>query len=260
MSKTTGTEYVEVTERPGDPASDEQLHRMQHRYQWAAGFGTGKDILEIACGAGQGLGLLSAAARSLVAGDVSRPLLRLARGHYHSRVPFVELDAQKLPFPSASFDVIVMFEAIYYLRSVPTFAAECRRVLRQGGKLLVTTANKDIFDFNPSPHAHHYLGAVELHRTLTEAGFKVELFGMTAVDQLSLRQRILRPAKWVASKLNVIPGSIRGRRMLRRLMFGPLKPLPPEVVPGNEEIDPLGSVSPDRPNRRYKVLYCAAST
>ncbi|MCD6265910.1 MAG: BrnT family toxin [Deltaproteobacteria bacterium] len=29
---------------------------------------------------------------------------------------------------------------------------DCVRVLRPGGKVLIATANKDLYDFNPSPH------------------------------------------------------------------------------------------------------------
>lgn len=50
-------DYSTVTELPGGNATKEQLARMFHRYCFAANFCRGKDVLEVACGAGQGVRL-----------------------------------------------------------------------------------------------------------------------------------------------------------------------------------------------------------
>ena len=47
--------FHDLTETPGGQGSPEQLQRMFTRYRFAAGFCAGKDVVEIACGAGQGL-------------------------------------------------------------------------------------------------------------------------------------------------------------------------------------------------------------
>jgi len=51
-------DFTEVTELAGAEISAEQLERMAHRYSWAAGYCGGRDVVEVACGSGQGLGLL----------------------------------------------------------------------------------------------------------------------------------------------------------------------------------------------------------
>src|SRR5687768_13026646 len=124
---------------------------MSHRYHWAMTQCRGKDVVEIACGSGQGLGLLNGVSKSFEAGDCSGQILEIARAHYGDRVRLQELDAQSLPYPSASKDAVILFEAVYYLPQAERFVAECARVLRSDGRVLIVTANKDLWDFHPSP-------------------------------------------------------------------------------------------------------------
>ena len=105
-------DYTEVTEISGDDVSREQIQRMVTRYYFAQQYCHGKDVLELGCGAGQGLGLLRQAANTLVGGDYSKPLLDIVRKHYEDKIPLVRLDAQFLPFRRQSFDVTILYEAI----------------------------------------------------------------------------------------------------------------------------------------------------
>lgn len=116
----------------------------------------------MACGTGPGLGYLAAIAKSLRAGDISPEILAIARRHYGNRIALDVVDALNLPYSDKSLDVIIIFEAIYYLDDVSHFNQECRRVLREGGYVLVATANKDLFDFQPSPFSRAYYGVKEL--------------------------------------------------------------------------------------------------
>jgi ubiquinone/menaquinone biosynthesis C-methylase UbiE len=72
------TDFVEVTELSGEEVSQEQVLRACVRYGWAQNFCVGKDVLEVACGSGPGLGVLAGAARTLVAGDISDAILSRA--------------------------------------------------------------------------------------------------------------------------------------------------------------------------------------
>jgi len=58
-------DYTTVTEMPGLKASREQLAMLYTRYAFAAKFCDGKDVLEVGCGAGQGLGYLATKARKV---------------------------------------------------------------------------------------------------------------------------------------------------------------------------------------------------
>ena len=252
-------DFLDVTELAGDPISAEQLDRMVHRYDWAAGFCREKDVAEVACGTGPGLGLLALVARSLEAGDFSAPMLDRVRVHYGDRVPLQRFDASKMPYADVSKDVLIIFEAIYYLSSTEDFVEECRRVLRPRGHLLIVTANKDLSDFNPSPHSYTYYGVMELESVLRSKGFSAEYFGYISVSEISLKQRILRPVKQMAVKLGLMPKTMVGKKLLKKLMFGDLVKMPAEITEQH-----LQSYVPPKKleiarNTTHKVIYCAAT-
>ena len=253
------TNFVSVTEISGDDVTREQVDRLARRYYWAADYCRGKDVLEVACGAAQGLGYLASAARSVSVGDYSRPLLQIAKQHYNGRFPFLQFDAHRLPFGDRSFDVVVICEALYYLADVDRFFQEARRVLRPGGMLLIVTANKDLFDFNSSPYSTRYLGVVELGDTLARHGFAANFFGDTPVDSTSGRQRLLRPVKAAAVKLGLIPKSMRGKKLLKKLVFGGLVPMPSEITGDTARRVPVAAVPAGSANRDHKVILCAAA-
>jgi SAM-dependent methyltransferase len=252
-------DYISVTEIAGDEVSQEQVQRICNRYYWAGQYCKGMDILEVACGTGQGLGYLTKLARSLIAGDYSEDILEIARRHYENRLDLRQFDAQDMPFEDNSFDVVILFEAIYYIPDAEQFVSECSRVLRPGGKVLIATANKDLYDFNPSPYTHKYYGTIELNKLFTDKGFSVELFGNTPINQLSVRQKVLRPIKKIATSLHLIPGSMKGKKFLKRIMFGELVRMPAEIDEGMAEYQPPAIISHLYPDKKHKVIYCVAT-
>jgi SAM-dependent methyltransferase len=253
------TDFSDVTELAGASISAEQLERMSHRYHWAMSQCRGKDVVEVACGSGQGLGLLAAVAASLEAGDCSDAILRIPRDHYGTRILIVTLDAEALPYADQSKDVIVFFEALYYLPHPERFVAECARVLRVGGDLLIVTANKDLWDFHPSPHSHQYFGVVELGELLSRHGFGVQFFGFQPVAKAPLRQRLLRPFKRLAVASGFMPKTMAGKRWLRRIVFGAQVPMPAELTRSHPGAGlPLHALDAGMADRDHKIIYCAA--
>lgn len=253
------TEYfLNVTELPGEEISQEQLDRLCHRYYWAADYIRDHDVLEVACGGGPGLRYMSGRARSLKAGDCSPEVLARAQRHVGNDVELRVFDAQDMPYPDASFDAVIIFEALYYVPSADKFLAESRRVLRPGGVLLISNANKDLYDFNASPHSTVYHGVVELRQALDAAGFQPEFFGYLKVDQVSLRQRILRPIKKIAVDFNLMPKTMAGKKLLKRLVFGQMVPMPDSVEAGLVSYRPPDVIAATGPDRYHKVIYCAA--
>jgi ubiquinone/menaquinone biosynthesis C-methylase UbiE len=259
LEGTTAAEFSEVTELAGSRISAEQLTRMEHRYGWAAEQCAQQDVVEIACGSGQGLGMLERVSRSVEAGDYSEPILKMARDHYGDRIPLARIDAQALPYADASKDVVILFEAIYYVPDASRFARECHRVLRPGGRVLVATANKDLYDFNPSPLSTRYYGTVELAQLFRDAGFSAEMFGYMPIGEVSMRQRVLRPVKKIAVALGLMPKSLKGKRLLKRFVFGSLVPMPEELPSPAGPVEKPVPIPADVPDRLYKVLYCCAT-
>jgi ubiquinone/menaquinone biosynthesis C-methylase UbiE len=250
--------YKSVTEIAGELISQEQLDRAYTRYKWAQGFCHDKDVLEVACGVGQGLGLLKNVAATLIAGDIDDEILRIAKNHYQDRIQIQKFPADRLEFKDNSLDVIIIFEAIYYLDNLNQFLKECARVLRKQGHLLMCMPNKDLYDFNPSPKSYKYYNAPELSKILKKYGFSSKYFGSHSVGEVSLRQKLLRPIKKLAVTFNLMPQSMAGKKLLKRFVFGKMVPMPSELIEEMGKFSGLDPLSSNEKNAMYKVLYCDA--
>ncbi|MGQ0839801.1 class I SAM-dependent methyltransferase [Actinokineospora sp.] len=137
-------------------------------------------VLEAGCGEGYGADLLAARARlvlgldydALTAAHVAKvyPAVRTVRGNLAG-----------LPLRSGSVDVVANLQVIEHLWDQEGFLTECRRVLRPGGLLLVTTPNR--FTFSPgrdtplNPFHTRELAPSELDELVRAAGFGVEFLG-----------------------------------------------------------------------------------
>jgi len=250
--------FVGVTEIEGQHVSKEQLYRTCHRYHWAATHCEGRDALEVACGSGLGLGLLSERARSLSAGDISPELIKCVRATYGDSVVATPFSAELLPFADKSFDVVLLFEALYYIPRPDIFFTEAHRVLRASGRLLIVTANKDLFDFTASPFSQRYLGVVELTVELRAAGFRPTFGGLIDTRTVAVRQRILRPVKLLASRLNMVPKTMRGKAWLKKLFFGEMTLMPRDIRTISVEYDPPAALPAGKADTVHKVIYCEA--
>jgi len=252
-------DYSTVTETPGDRITREAASMLVTRYAHAASYCDGKDVLEIACGSGQGLGYIGARARRLTGGDCTEGLIGDARRCYGDRFPLVRLDAERLPFASSAVDVVLLHEAIYYLRSADRFVDEAKRVLRPGGRLIVSTVNREWADFNPSPLSHWYPTAGEL-RALLEARFAyVEIFGSFPVRSASSVDAGVSVVKRLAVRFQLMPKTMRGKRLLKRLFFGELVSVPSEIA---ADLAPYVPPVPLPDNGRcsgYKILCAVAA-
>jgi SAM-dependent methyltransferase len=252
------TDYVQVTEVAGDDVSREQVERMYTRYSFASHYCSGKDVVELGCGSGQGLGLLAGAARMVIGGDYSEALLRLAASHYQGRIPLVRLDAQFAPLRDQSVDVAILFEAIYYLRDPEQFARECMRILRPEGTLLLCNPNRDLPDFNPSPHSYRYFSACDFLDLLKPFGLEIKCFGDCEVDYDNPKQRFLSFVKRTMVRLDLMPRTMAAKKLFKRMVFGKLVPMPSELTgqEGTCEIPcPIDSANPDA---CHKVIFAVA--
>jgi len=253
------TDYSEVTELSGDDVTQEQVDRTYQRYCWASKFCRDKDVVELACGTGQGLGFISTLTKSLIGGDISAPMVAKARAHYGERIDIRLMDAQDTQLPDSSCDVVILFEALYYLPDATKFVRECVRVLRLGGRVLISTANPDLFDFNPSPYSYRYYGTMGLSELFESKGFQVGCYGGTPIEATSLRQRVLRPIKKIVVNLNLMPKSMAGKKILKRLVFGGLVKMPAEITSGMSTYIPPTPIPNNKPDTHHKVIYCEAT-
>jgi len=250
-------DFSGVTELPGNLAHREQLAILYTRYRWAARHCRDKDVLEVACGAGQGLGYLRKAARWVVGGDIEEKNLRFARQHYRDRdgIEVRHLDAKSLPFADGTFDTVVFFEAIYYLDDPRKFLDEARRVLRPGGTLLLSSVNCQWHGFNPSPFSVRYYTGAELTELLQDGGFRPRLLAAFRDEPGSASRKAVAWLRRIASSLHLIPKTMKGKALLKRLFYGPLKSIPAEMDEGMAEAAPMEEVEAGRPLREFKMLY-----
>lgn len=251
-------DFSTVTEVTGYNVTQEQIERMYTRYRFASEFCEGKEVLEVACGSGQGLGYVAKKAKKVFGGDIDENNLKFVREQYKNRhnIELKVLDAHQLPFEDSSFDVVILFEAIYYLIYPEKFISEAYRVLRKNGILLICTANKDWPGFNPSPYSYKYFSAPELFSLLKTDGFiNIELYGDCPAEDKTIKDKITSYLKRMAVTLHLIPKTMKGKEFLKRIFLGRLVPLPPEICDGMVAYSPPVTIPYDSPNYEYKVLY-----
>lgn len=253
-------DYVDVTETPDTKGSQEQIGRLYARYRFASEFCVNKDVLEVACGAGLGLGYLARSAKKVVGGDIDETNLKFARQTYENRANVViqSLDAQDLHFDDKSFDVVILYEALYYLAQPERFIDEARRVLRREGVLIICSANKDWLGFNPSPYSYIYFSVPELHSLLQRKGFAVSMFAECPAQSGNMKGKVISGIKQFAVALNLIPKTMKGKEKLKRIFLGKLSPLPTEVTDGMADYTPPVPIAHNAPVTNYKVIFAVA--
>ena len=109
-------------------------------------------ILETAAGTGVATRAVSASLPQahIVATDINPAMLEVAKQNVRSeRVTFEQANAEELPYPDASFDLVLcQFGAMFFPDKVRA-GREARRVLRQGGHYVVVTFDR--LELNPVP-------------------------------------------------------------------------------------------------------------
>jgi SAM-dependent methyltransferase len=255
--------FEDVTETTGTPVTPEARQMIYTRYAVAAEVAAGRRTLELACGGGSGLGLVGAGARSLVGGDYSRPLLHGALAHYGRRIPLARLSAEALPFRGGAFEVVLFFEATYYVPDMERAFDEVVRVLAPHGTALFVNANPERPDFITSPFSVHYHTADEFRAAFERRGLDVTTGGAFPIDRArtgALPRAIgagIGLARLVLRSLGLVPRTLRGRARLKRLLYRDLTLLPAELPPGFAEVEPRVAVPPG-PVRDFKVIYVTA--
>jgi ubiquinone/menaquinone biosynthesis C-methylase UbiE len=97
--------------------------------------------LDVATGAGHTAAAFAPNVASVVASDLTDEMLTeaaaLAASRGFANMQTARADAEALPFPDASFELVTCRIAPHHFPDVPTFVAEARRVLTPGGTLAV---------------------------------------------------------------------------------------------------------------------------
>lgn len=121
------------------------FHKHQMPYYWAAELGDGKRALDFGCGSGYGTAILAEKCAQVTGVDASPRAIELCNENFNqANLEFVKIEPNYvLPFEDDTFDVITSFQVIEHMPDVPAYLSVLKRVLKPGGKLLITTCNRD---------------------------------------------------------------------------------------------------------------------
>ncbi len=197
--------------RYGDAAS-RAFHAAWHR-ELLLDVPRGARVLEVGCGTGHLLADLLAreeCAFEVVGLDLSADMLVRARERAGAAA-LVRGDGERLPFAAASFDALVLKGCLHHLRDHAGFLTEARRVLRPGGRVVLSEPIEDAPWIRLARSALHRLRAHafdredrafrtrEMERLVTAAGFALEAS---------------RPFGWLAYALAGFPDHLPALRWL----------------------------------------------
>lgn len=214
-------------ERVSCDASDNYVFQRSLLAYHEAAKRIGGDVLEIGTGTGYGIEIVAPQARSFITIDKNAPAAYLPQLPH---VEFHEATVPPLAFEANSFDFVISFQVIEHIKQDIELIREVKRVLRPGGKFIVTTPNARMSLTRNPWHIREY--TADEFRNILECEFsQVEALGVfgnekvmdyyeqnrkgvrriTRFDPLDLQHRLPR---WMLQ----IPYDLLNRLNRRRLL------------------------------------------
>jgi SAM-dependent methyltransferase len=129
---------------PGIPDENYWFRRHEAAYLALAPFVTGAVVVEAGCGEGYGAYHFERTATRVVGVDYDAATTAHVREAYPT-VTVARGDLQHLPIGNGHVEVVACLQVIEHLWDQPGFIAECARVLRPAGTLVITTPNRLTF-------------------------------------------------------------------------------------------------------------------
>lgn len=161
---------------PGIAVENYWFRRHEVAYAWLAPWCAGARVVDAGCGEGYGAALVAGTAAAVAGLDYAPDVLAHVRESYRSVAP-VRADLQRLPIADCAAEVVVSSQTIEHLHDQPGFVAECARVLRPSGTLVVTTPNR--LTFVPgNPFHTRELTAADLRDLLAPAFEVTRMLGV----------------------------------------------------------------------------------
>lgn len=162
--------------------SDNPIHqRLLKAYHVAAPLVSG-ELLELGCGEGRGVELLLPGCTSYLGLDKIEAVMERLR----QRFPSAQFESSVFPpiqLPDNSFDTVVSFQVIEHIRNDALFLSEIHRILKPGGRALLSTPNiRMTLSRNPW-HIREYT-ADELSALAGKFFSKVEMKGIAGNERV----------------------------------------------------------------------------
>jgi ubiquinone/menaquinone biosynthesis C-methylase UbiE len=184
-------------------------------------------VLDVATGGGHTARTFAALSRQVIASDLTLKMLFAARRHLAAcavqNVSFTTADAENLPFPEATFDLVTCRIAAHHFPNAQNFVNQSVRVLKPGACLLLqdhvlpdeenAARYVDAFEKLRDPSHNRAFSQAEWIAIFLSTGLQV-----THVEQIVKRHELL---PW-AQRQNCSPQAVRQLRAL-------LKNAPPKA-------------------------------
>lgn len=147
-------------------------------YHYAAGLVSG-DVLEIGTGMGYGIDVVAPTAERFTTIDKSEA--------YDATLPanaeFKQMQVPPIGFADESFDYVISFQVIEHIKRDKDFVREVSRVLRKGGKFIVSTPNAPMSLTRNPWHIREYSEG-ELRELLAADFSAVESLGVNGNEKV----------------------------------------------------------------------------
>ena len=193
---------------PGIPSENYWFRRHVAAYQLAAARTEGT-VVDAGCGEGYGTTFLRRRARHVIGLDLDAATLSNARRRY-PLARFAQADLRHVPLRQV--DGIVCLQVLEHLEDANRFLADCARILRPGGTLVLSTPNRATFPAGINPFHVQEFDAEELAALLGRHFSDVRLMGITHGPWLRVLDRVIRQPvqhRLVRTPYHELPLSLR---------------------------------------------------
>ncbi|MBU2036441.1 class I SAM-dependent methyltransferase, partial [Patescibacteria group bacterium] len=129
-----------------------------------------------------------------------------------SNLELLQLNADfTLPFQDKSFDTIISFETIEHITDQSKLLKEIERILKDDGKFVVSTSNKEVFSSNSNQPINHFhtkeFGISEFKTSLGLVFKKIKYYSQGELQDFEIK----KPSS-IQSRVNRIVGMLNGRQ------------------------------------------------
>ncbi len=174
MAKMHTAERVSQHDASDNFVFQRSLLAYHHAAQIVAG-----DVLEIGTGMGYGVEVIAPAVKRFVTIDKTAPQGVVMP----ENAAFMQMTVPPVAMPEEAFDCVVSFQVIEHIKDDRRFVEEVHRVLRKGGKFIVSTPNAPMSLTRNPWHVREYR-AEELKALLSEFFAEVECYGVKGNERV----------------------------------------------------------------------------
>ena len=150
------------------------------------------NLLDIGCGDGYMGNLIKDKCHELIGIDISTVAISKAKEKGYNQIHKIDLNEEKLPYPSGYFDVVVCMDVLEHIYNLEPLLKEVCRITKAGGLLIVSTLNmrylkyifslvfKGKFPYTSGDHFIHdgghcrYFTTKDMTELLDKCGFRVK--------------------------------------------------------------------------------------